>query len=1115
MSLPTTIAKKTAGQLLSRRGQNIITQTDARHILQEVGEDRANYPKFDPLLTEKSTHIAYTLIACGCSIIENEENPTDIDEGLSLLEKAGKTLSDIYEHNSTNGTDKAYNLLLAGMSLFAAKQYSRAFVVLNRVDVDFTVGQIIISFIRKDLSRLIEQTNKAYFSAIPDDESIYAIDEWVISHEVARCFMVATHYVYSGNGNALTSIHELLDKLLDIASEDGMTLYWLIIRLLKILFSSFISASLWTALPPFLPQSDLRDAYIRLLGTAKTPVTEIWPSQIESLDKALGDNAGAVINLRTSGGKTRVAELAMLQTLTANPNSKVLYLAPFRSLAFELEKSLSDVFIPLGFAVTHLYGNATVNLSDFELIEKSNIVIATPEKAKAIIRGSSGIESNIKLVVVDEGHLLGDENRYIRNELFLSHIKETASRNGVRVILLSAVLPNADDLAKWITDDSTLVAKSDWKPSLERTGLLLWDGSRVRLEWNSDGKPFNPSFIQKKPLGFGRRRKAFPADKNEAVAATALRMAANGTVMIFSARAISIKGLAEAVLLAMGQNPPDFDWDTPAWTPFESLCIEELEADSIILKAARKGVICHSNKLTPNVRISIEKLMRSKHPLIIIASSTLGQGVNVGISTVIVNSPYYSDEPINVSDFWNICGRAGRAYSDAEGKVLYAIDTKISKTRTARQVEKDKRLAASYFQSGAMKDVRSGLVVALRFICHTADKAGVAFDRLLELLANDFSSNEFDTETIQKFKAILDLIDDGLLAMHIDFSISPDSLDWAESVLKKSLAIIQAEKTEKNKFVSMLSARIEWLISRTPSTVERQRLVSTGIPFSVAQAIISDKEKLRKFGEHVVSARVNGSLTPIILAKYIAAIEKWVAKNALTLLEDNPIAQSTLNSIREDWISGVELSTITEKAKDADRAVKDYYGFTLPWVLHAMSQVFDGAEDEEIIKAFSTIALLVELGLPNEIAANIFLAGVRSRSAAVEMSSLGCLGGKSAFEIKIELITMPESDKNTLSENAKNWLKGVMDTYKSIQTRQLSFPRFEFDVDGKNISELLAREYQGTYYLVAPDGSYQSAIKPNGIPFDKIANRRSLYFALEDSGWALNSYNPRVSINTE
>ena len=435
--------------------------------------------------------------------------------------------------------------------------------------------------------------------------------------------------------------------------------------------------------------------------------------------------------------------------------------------------------------------------------------------------------------------------------MFLTHTKEFALRNEIRVILLSAVLPNADDLAQWIADDSALVAKSDWKPSLERLGLLLWDGTRVRLEWKSEGEPFNPNFIQKAPLGFGRRRNLFPNNKSEAVAASAVRLAQNGTVMIYSARANSINGLAESVLLALGEHPEDYPWDGSLWAVFQSVCTEELSENDIVMLAARKGVICHCNRLPPLVRIAIERLMRSKPPLVIIASSTLGQGVNVGISTVILATPYFSNEPISNRDFWNICGRAGRAFSDTEGKILYSIDTHITRQREQWQVDKDYRLAQNYYDNHQMEKVESGLLAVLTFILAVAKKTNTKFDLLLEAIANDFNEtsiseeflNEFDG--INGFNELFDYLDDEMLAMHEDFGIDDTNLNWVDDVFRKSLAIIQADTASKELCLQLLKARTHALLNRVKNQTDRKKLIASGIPFSVSKSILENIEVFR------------------------------------------------------------------------------------------------------------------------------------------------------------------------------------------------------------------------------------------------------------------------------
>lgn len=144
MSIPENYTSDLLRKLSQGRLNNLIAQADARRILQEVKEISRNYPDFDPLLTEKVTHIVYALLSCGCSLIENADNNVNVTESLAILERAGKLLSDTYKYNDNEVDEKNHNLLIAGMALYVAKQYSRAFIVLKNINLDFNVGQIII-----------------------------------------------------------------------------------------------------------------------------------------------------------------------------------------------------------------------------------------------------------------------------------------------------------------------------------------------------------------------------------------------------------------------------------------------------------------------------------------------------------------------------------------------------------------------------------------------------------------------------------------------------------------------------------------------------------------------------------------------------------------------------------------------------------------------------------------------------------------------------------------------------------------------------------------------------------------------------------------------------------
>jgi len=1017
MSIPTKIAMDSINRLISgRAASNLTAQTDARRILQEVREQEENYPQFDIQLTEKATHISYALLSSGCSLIENNESTL---EGFAALEKAGKVLFDAYRFN-INERNRNYNLLIAGMALFAAKQYSRSFITLKDIDVDFHVGQIIINFIKKDFTSLSKITNDVFFTPVPNAKAdILEFDEWYIIREIARCFFVVMDFIQSGNKESIELSDKILNELLLIAKEDCLTLYWMIIRILKIILSSFQDSSLWTTVSPLIPESDLVKKYIRLLSFFRIPVTELWQSQTTALPMALGNNTGAVINLRTSGGKTRVAEIAILKTLSDDMTSKVLYLAPFRSLSFEIEQSLNKTFAPLGITVSQLYGGYTANATDFDLIQKSQIIIATPEKAKTLIRCGSGIEENIKLIVIDEGHLLGANERHIRNEMFFTHIKEFASRKNIRILLLSAVLPNADELAQWITGDANLVAKSDWKPSLERLGLLLWDGHRVRLEWKGELESFNPNFVVGKPLGFSSRRNPFPNTKNEAVAATAVRLTQNGTVLIYTAQKRSVNGLAENVLLSLGEKPQDYPWPQSEWEIFKSLCKEELPQDDIILIAARKGIICHSNDLPNLVRIAIERLMRSKSPVIIIATSTLGQGVNIGISTVIIHNPYISKEVVSKRDFWNICGRAGRAFTDSEGKILYAIDTKETKQRSRWSINNDYALAKDYFDGKKMDPVESGLFIALEAIMRNSKRVNIDFEYLLELLANDSFEGNINNKLSEWLHWIFDFIDDELLAMHEEFNLD-DSVDWIDNVFQNSLALIQA-KDESENHNKLLKARTLALLNKFQDKTARKRVVASSLPLSVSKAVLDNAEFFKEIANDfsLGSLLFGSDAWPDMLSKFVGKIEQWVEENAITILDSVP-TQESLDIIRPLWLGGVSLAKITNACTEADIIVKDYYGYTLPWIVNAIAQMFDPDLDKEIRDIYTNTAKLIELGLPDTDATAIYLAGVRSRSASIELAQIIKFDSvPSLIEIRRILVSLSHDG---VSEQAQVWL---------------------------------------------------------------------------------------------
>lgn len=546
----------------------------------------------------------------------------------------------------------------------------------------------------------------------------------------------------------------------------------------------------------------------------KNPVVELFISQRQSLGKVL-DSKGAVVSLPTSSGKTRIAEIAILQSLLDNPYSHILYLAPFRSLAFEIEGTLSQTFVPLGYNVSHLYGGAQFSSIDSAMIGSSHILIATPEKAKAILRANAELASRIKLIIIDEGHLLGEDKRYVMNEMFTEELRRLIKVNNGKIILLSAVLPNSAEISKWITNSENQIAKSSWRPSSQRFGILEFTGQSVNLEWNGEEPSYNTSFIKS------------VSDKKQAIAQTAVKLSSIGSVLVYVCRANMVMGQAKEIFdYLLNIKEADIDWGNDFdWERFELSCIENDPKDEI-LKYAHKGVMCHSNSLPTEIRLCMERLLRKGKAKFIISTSTLAQGVNLGVSTVIIANVFFDGKNrIPNRDFWNIAGRAGRAFVDTEGKVLYVVD------KYGKFVNWHRGLAKDYFNLRKLESAQSGLLTQIIRIKNIAESCGIDFDHLLELIAeNNFSQIPNIGKYADPIIDFFDWIDDSLLALNLSYmSYDVEESNWIDDHFRESLAYIQAEK-EGDEIIKILKARSNAVKRMAGKPEQWKSFASSGIP---------------------------------------------------------------------------------------------------------------------------------------------------------------------------------------------------------------------------------------------------------------------------------------------
>lgn len=1081
--------------------QNLIAQSDSKYILFNVKEPEENFPNYTIGLDEKLTSIAFSYLSIGCSLAENEK----FAEAIYPLEKGATILENIYSPEANRNEFSSYFILASSLAYYAANQYSKSFILLKTVQFDTVIAKLISFFLRRKyneldiflsevfLSKKYTELNKSEEEGIANNKIYITI--------LSKSMSCLLEFMLTGEDEWLGKAKESILDLLELVAIDNEPSLWWVVRLFNIIADGFYKNSLWRIIPPNIGSNDIVKNYIALMVFQANPVVELFHSQKQALPKVLEQN-GAVVSLPTSSGKTRVAELAILDLLSKEPESKVLYLAPFRSLAFEIEELLSKIFEPNGFGVSQLYDGPQFTKLDELIIQDTSIIIATPEKAKALIRSKTELKSSVKLIIIDEGHLLGPEKRYVFSEMFIEELRLYLKRNNGKIVLLSAVLPNSDEIANWISGDKENKLNSDWRPSTQRFGLLEYTGNNVNIIWQGNMRSFNRnfvnSFIVKKP----RSEYLFPKSKREAIAISAVKLSLSGSVLIFVYRKNMVMTQAESVVEAMKNEEMKHVWSkTTEWNIFKMACEEVYGSQSKILQYAELGVLCHHGGLPREVRISMERLMRTSNPKVIIATSTLGQGVNIGVSTVIIANVWYDAQTtLKANDFWNIVGRAGRSFVDREGKILFATDL----SRGPWIAKRDRKLALEYFNDREQESAISGLLYIVKFVHWVSSSSNIGFDILLQLIAeNDYSSlkEEHANELIYLF----DMIDDTLLALNLEIQTESDITKSLDDIFRNTLAYIQAhhfKTVDSEDVISFLKARNEGVIKLAGDQSNWNNLVSSGIPLRSGLKLIKEVDAI------VVVIRSYQSSS-----KGIDDLVKFLNETEL-IINNLPSKQFDVtilpDDIRQMWIRGQSLSGESDALKEQ---CNNYYGFTIPWGINAIAKILYNSGLETEAEEFETLAVLVQMGLPNLLATRIYLAGIQSRVAATELSTIleSSAEDFSLNEIRVKLSNIQTSEYS-ISEETLKWLDVVNNTHAPMTSYLEKIPNFVFtNPVTVNSDTLSAKQYEGEIFLCSPQYDDKIKVSVNEeFPFDKYANDLGVHFIFRDGNWIIESRNPYV-----
>ena len=605
---------------------------------------------------------------------------------------------------------------------------ARSLGVLSEHEISDDTSKVLEFFLRGDFLKTQEQLMLVFQSEVSLEKGEEGILSFSILNQVLRAIGVLVSWLRWGRDERIETAIKVLENVAKASINDVDTYSWLLAILVSKIARKYKSDALWEVALPLseVMSSSGKQTLSRYLKTAFTERKSLtWPSQREGL-RGLTSGESFALCTPTGSGKTRVAELAILQSLFPLDDTNtfnlvfppvVLYLAPSKALSSEVEGNLAKILSKIKadhISVTSMYGGNDIGPSDVLMApEQPTVLISTHEKADALIR-YLGIElfARISCVIIDEAHtvsfagkeeeLCTSESRSLRLEILVSRLKTICS-DETKFIALSAVASDIQDiLSEWTS--STPGAKAiapQYRSTRQVLGQLqcaakgnmsiqydVLDGNKLILK-DREESPYIPKPFPSHP----EVKEAYKEDEG---IEKKMRAHLLWAAMHF---AVTSDGKKHSVLISATEHPEYYaetflillkkDWkDEEIPMFFEppkdehnkrlmNMCLDSCEdyfgKTSREYRLLEKGIVLHHGKMPLIMSRFLIELIQAHVVTIVLATSTLSEGINLPFETVLIPSLRRVGSPLSSQEAINLMGRAGRPGVSTEGRSLVLL----------------------------------------------------------------------------------------------------------------------------------------------------------------------------------------------------------------------------------------------------------------------------------------------------------------------------------------------------------------------------------------------------------------------------------------------------------
>lgn len=513
-------------------------------------------------------------------------------------------------------------------------------------------------------------------------------------------------YFARGNTDRLQrGITRLLAVATGNAGPTDLNARWVAAHLLNLSGEAQLG-SLWNPniLPPTIPPV-VRQAFT----VNSPPVLTLWEPQRELLHHAQSPFDPAVrrmvLAVPTSGGKTLIAQMLSVEFLE-RVGRGVCYVVPTRSLGREVRRAMSG-------RVRFLQKETGADQPDFPTIwdllsasdeAPADVEVMTPERLGHLLRHDvDEVLSRFGMFIFDEAQLIKETGRGFVLESVIALLDYLTRHTDHRIALISAAMGNAGAIAQWISPQGqALRHESEWRgprrlhaafttealwtetqteggagrtwlyrhttPLAGVIRLRMANGQTTQLVTQGD----TGWRVVRKSRDGNSQQRGLPTDstrstKHYVIASEMIaELGHAGSVLVVATTRAQAQQLAQGLAQTCDEQP--------SLAPLVDFVRQQLGDDHPLVAVLRRGVGFHHAGLPIEVLEALEEAVRGDSLPYLTCTSTLTDGVNLPVRTVVIYDQTYPGQPedsrLSGARLVNAMGRAGRAGKETEGWIV-------------------------------------------------------------------------------------------------------------------------------------------------------------------------------------------------------------------------------------------------------------------------------------------------------------------------------------------------------------------------------------------------------------------------------------------------------------